>query len=83
MTPTEALAMLTAKYSNSQLDTLAEAMSLYLEEDGSALLDLFMEPDTRALAADGSQLLKKMPNENLHRLIDMIDDHIGKVHADD
>lgn len=74
---------LTNKYSSTQLDILAEAVSCYLEEDGKPLLNLFWEPETRALAADATQLLKKMPSENLHLLIDMIDDHIGKVHDDE
>ena len=76
------LVRLSIKYSSTQLDTLAEVMSCYLEEDGKPLLTLFMEPTTRDLAADATQLLKKMPSESLHRLIDMIDDHIGKVQLD-
>lgn len=79
-TPSSVLADWIIKYNYVQLDMAAEAMSLYLEEDGKALLNLFMEPKTRALAADASYLLKHMPEKNLHKLIDMIDDHIGKIH---
>jgi len=78
--PNVCLVRLSIKYSASQLDTLAEAMSLYLDDQGQALLDLFMEPTTRGLAADATQLLKKLSQENAHRLINMIDDQIGKTH---
>jgi hypothetical protein len=81
--PTVMVARLVIKYSNSELDKMAEAMVLYLEEDGQALLNLFMEPETRMLAADATNLLRKMTNENLHRLIDLLDDHIGKIYADE
>ena len=78
--PSYVLSNLVARYDAAQLDQAAEAMSLYLEEDGKALLNLFMEPATRMLASDAANLLRKMSEENLHKLIDMIDDHIGKIH---
>lgn len=78
--PNICLVRLTIRYSAAQLDTLAEAMSRYLEEDGKPLLELFMQPSLRMMAADATQLLKKLSEENAHRLIDMIDDHIGKTH---
>lgn len=81
--PTVMVARLAIKYSNVELDKMAEAMSLYLEEDGQALLNLFMEPETRMLASDATNLLRKMPSENLHGLIDLLDDHIGKIYADE
>lgn len=82
-TPSYVLGDLLARYNSAQLDQAAEAMSLYLEEEGQALLNLFMEPETRMLASDATNLLRKMSEENLRRLIDLLDDHIGKIYADD
>lgn len=78
-TPSSVLADWIIKYNYIQLGVAAEAMSLYLKEDGQALLNLFMEPKTRALAADASYLLKNMPVENLHKFIDLVDDHLQKA----
>lgn len=82
-TPSSVMEYLTFHYKTEQISSLLPAMDGYLNGDGQPLLDLFMDPKTRNLGSDASTLLKCMPRENLNRLINMIDDHIGKIHADE
>lgn len=82
-TPKSVMEYLTFHYKTEQMPSLLPAMNGYLNGDGQPLLDLFMDPKTRDLGSDASTLLKCMPRENLNRLIDMIDDHIEKIQADD